>query len=136
MTRSGEVCMKPHALGLPVLVLLLAAADPPPDAVEKELAQLQGTWQLVSAVKDGKQMPEEQAKQIRVVIQGSKHTVYFGSDIVVKDVPFKIDPTRKPKAVDDLLADGQVVRGIYELDGDSLRSCVAAPGKERPTAFS
>jgi hypothetical protein len=27
-------------------------------------------------------------------------------------------------------------KGIYELNGDTLKSCVASPGKERPTEFS
>jgi uncharacterized protein (TIGR03067 family) len=35
-------------------------------------------------------------------------------------------------------AKGQVVVGIYELDGDTLRVCLPEPGtgKERPTEFS
>jgi hypothetical protein len=28
------------------------------------------------------------------------------------------------------------VLGIYELDGDTMKTCLAAPGKERPTEFS
>jgi hypothetical protein len=54
---------------------LLAAADSTEDAVKKELARLQGTWQLVSAETDGKQTPEEQVAKIRVVIKDSKHSV-------------------------------------------------------------
>jgi uncharacterized protein (TIGR03067 family) len=101
-----------------------------------ELQKFEGTWQLVSAVNDGKQTPEEVVKKIRVVIKGSKHTVYFGDDAVVKDIPFTIDPSRNPKTVVDTLPDGKQIKGIYKLDGDALTSCVAEAGKEGPTEFA
>ena len=119
-----------------VVVLVLAAAPPEEDAVKKELEKLQGTWQLVSAETDGKKAPEEQVKQIRVVIKGNKHTVFFGDKAIAKEVAFTLDPQKKPKASDDILPDGKMIRGIYELDGDTLKSCVAAVGKERPTEFA
>src|SRR5947209_4641319 len=68
---------------------LLTAADSKEDAVKKELARLQGTWQLVSAETDGKKLPEEQAAKVRVVIKDSKHTVYFGDQTVAKEVAFQ-----------------------------------------------
>jgi uncharacterized protein (TIGR03067 family) len=112
---------------------LLPAADA---STEEEMARLEGTWQLVSAETDGKRLPDEQAKQIRVVIKGGKHTVYFGDKAVAEGIAFTIDPGKRPKQVEDTLPDGRKVRGIYELDGEALRSCVAAPDKERPTAFT
>ncbi len=120
------------------LLLLTALLTPAADAdpVKEEMAKLEGTWQLVSAETDGKRLPDEQAKQIRVVIQGGKHTVYFGEKPLAEGVPFKIDPSKKPTQVEDTLPDGRKVRGIYQLDGDTLRSCVAAPDKERPTKFT
>jgi len=128
--------MKPSLL-VPFLLGFLAvrpaAAD---DAVKAELDKLQGTWQLVSAETDGKAAPAEQLKKVRVVIKGSKHSVYFGDSAVAKEIPFSIDPSRKPKETTDMLPDGKQIKGIYELNGDTLKSCVASPGKERPTAFS
>jgi uncharacterized protein (TIGR03067 family) len=114
----------------------VAADDAKADAIQKELAKLQGTWQLLSAETDGKLAPGEQMKKIRVVIKDNAHTVYFGDKALAEKVHFEIDPTKKPKTTDDTLADGRVIRGIYELDGDNLRSCVAAIGKERPTEFT
>jgi uncharacterized protein (TIGR03067 family) len=102
------------------------------DDAKEEMAKIQGTWQLVSAETDGKKLPEDQVRQTRVVIKGGKHTVYFGDKAVVKGVSFRIDPTKRPKEVTDTLEDGREVRGIYELDGDTLRSCVAGVDKERP----
>ena len=91
---------------------------------------------LVSAETNGKKAPEEQIKKVRVVIRGSKHSVFFGDKTVAKEIAFQIDPTKQPKTVDDFLPGGQRILGIYELTGDTLRSCVAPAGKERPTRFA
>ena len=67
---------------------------------------MQGTWQLVSAETDGKKVPDDHVKQIRVVIKGDRHTVHFG-EVVAKEVRFAVDPTQKPKTADDTLDDGR-----------------------------
>lgn len=120
-----------------VLPLALVGADAAKDdLVKQEVERLRGTWQLVSAETDGKKAPEDNVKQTRVVFEGQKHTVFFGDKKVVHQIPFVLDPTTKPKAVTDTLPDGRTIKGIYEIDGDTLRSCVAGPGKDRPTEFS
>jgi uncharacterized protein (TIGR03067 family) len=131
------------AVGMMLVPALILAADEPTkkekgdkEAVKAEMAKFVGTWQLVSAETDGKKLAQEQAKQIRVVIAVGKHTVYFGDKPIAEGVPFRIDPTKNPKEVDDTLKDGKVIRGIYELDGDTLKSCVAPVDKERPTEFT
>jgi hypothetical protein len=47
----------------------------------------------------------------------------------------KIDATKMPKLVDYTLG-GQVYLGIYDLQGDIFRDCIAPPGKERPIDFT
>ena len=120
-----------------VLPFALVGADAAKDdLVKKEVEKLRGTWQLVSAETDGKKAPEENVKQTRIVFEGQKHTVYFGDKKVVHQIPFELDPTTMPKSVTDTLPDGRTIKGIYEIDGDTLRSCVAGPGKDRPSEFS
>jgi uncharacterized protein (TIGR03067 family) len=116
-----------------VASLSAARAD---EAADAELKKFQGTWQLVSAESNGKKTPKEQADKVRVVIKGGKHTVYFDGKAVAKEVPFAIDPSKKPKEVTDTLPEDKTIKGIYELDGDTLRSCVAPAGKDRPREFS
>jgi uncharacterized protein (TIGR03067 family) len=52
----------------------------------------------------------------------------------------KIDPTSKPRAIDLTQTEGQgkgkTSRGIYEVEGDTRKVCIAEAGKERPTTFS
>jgi uncharacterized protein (TIGR03067 family) len=109
-------------------------------AIAAELAKFQGTWQLVFAETDGKKMPGEQAKQIRIRIEKDRHTVTFGDTVVAREVKFNIDPTTQPKSTEDTLEDepyrGKKIRGVYLLDGDTLTSCVGAIDAPRPTEFS
>ena len=53
---------------------------------------------------------------------------------------FSIDPSKKPKTIDYSINGGPLVGltmfGIYELDGDRVKFCLATPGKERPTGFA
>ena len=128
--------MKLHGFFVAAACLALAADKSKDNVVKAELEKLQGTWQLISAETDGKKLPEETVKKIRVVIKGNKHTVHFGDKVVAKQIPFTLDPTKKPKTTDDTLPDGKQIFGIYELKGDILKSCVAGIGKNRPKKFA
>jgi uncharacterized protein (TIGR03067 family) len=73
--------------------------------------------------------------------KGDKHEVYEGDTLHGKGV-FKIDPAKQPKTFDYIPSEGahkgDVLLGIYELDGDTLRIChvAASTKKPRPTEFS
>jgi uncharacterized protein (TIGR03067 family) len=120
-----------------------APTSPPSDkakAIASELAKFQGTWQLLSAETDGRKMPEQQARQFRVIIDDGYHSVIFGTTTIARQVKFVIDPTTSPKSTEDTITEGpnlgKKIRGIYELNGDELRSCVAAIDRARPTEFT
>jgi uncharacterized protein (TIGR03067 family) len=119
--------------------VLVAADTPKGDAVKEELAKFQGGWQLVSGVINGNPIPDDDAKQIERKFDGDKFEAKKGGMTLTKGT-VKIDPTKKPKAVDVQLSQsdgGEVtLKGIYELDGDTMKTCLAPPDHDRPTDFT
>jgi uncharacterized protein (TIGR03067 family) len=128
-------------LGLVCLVAALtigttAAQD---DAAKTELKKLEGTWATVSIEAAGQKVTDEdKIKSRKLTTKGEKYTLKVGDETVQGTI--EINPTKKPKTI-DAKADsgtnkGKTLLGIYELDGDSLKICLALPGKDRPAAFA
>jgi uncharacterized protein (TIGR03067 family) len=128
-----------------LLTGLLAAPEGPQkdDASKRDLAKLTGTWVSVSLVSDGKTLidektPPAERARTKLAYDGNKWTVKVGDKIVATGI-IAIDATKTPKEID--VMDGSGMRnektrlGIYELDDDTYRYCVAAPGAPRPAEF-
>jgi uncharacterized protein (TIGR03067 family) len=117
----------------------MAADAPKDDAAKKDLETFQGNWQMVSAVQDGKPLPPEEVKQFKLTIQTNKFVLRKDS-VVISEGTFTLDPTRKPKEIDETATvgpnKGKTFLAIYEVEGERHRICFAAPGQERPTEFS
>jgi uncharacterized protein (TIGR03067 family) len=136
-----------RTLGL-ILVFLAAASvlflHPPgvrgaeDDAVKKELARFQGEWKMVSGVADGFAMPESMVGSCKRVCKGDEVTTTIGQQVVMK-ARITIEPTRSPKTIDYQVIDGPTKGkkhlGIYSIDGDTFKSCFAAPDAPRPKEF-
>ena len=117
--------------------LVLVALD---DATKQEWARFEGTWLRVAYEADGQKVPEKNVQRFRLVLQrDGKYTVRVDNQIVVEGTAV-LDPTRKPKTIDMTPTTGrmkgQVLQGIYELDGDDYRLCYAPAGKGRPEKFA
>src|SRR5262245_61846033 len=125
-----------------ISMALVAATSGGDDASKKDLERMQGEWQLVSLMRDGQEQPErELAKMVRavsgndltIVVEGAEGVATLKSTIV-------LDATKNPKSMDVTRTNGptkgQVSLAIYEFDGDLLKTCVAPPGKDRPTEFA
>jgi uncharacterized protein (TIGR03067 family) len=106
---------------------------------DKDLAQLQGEWQMVSGSADGFSLSDEMIRNFKRVCKDDVTTVTNGNQVFMK-AKFKVDPTKSPKAIDYDITDGPTKGkkqlGIYELNGDTVKFSFAAPGQERPTDFS
>jgi uncharacterized protein (TIGR03067 family) len=108
------------------------------DTVQKEMAKLQGEWSMVSGSADGQPMPEEMLKRMKRVCKGDETTTTMGGQLFMR-AKITVDPSKEPKAIDYQMTEGftkgKKQLGIYEVDGDTFKSCFGKVGAERPTDF-
>jgi uncharacterized protein (TIGR03067 family) len=125
-------------IGFLAALISIASADDK-DAVKKDLAQLKGEWLMVSGSADGMPMPDNLRKQMKRVCTEDAVTVMMGDRVFLK-AKVTIDPTKTRKTIDYEMLDGftkgKRQLGIYELEGDTFKSCFAAPGADRPADFT
>jgi uncharacterized protein (TIGR03067 family) len=114
-----------------------AAGD---EKAKQALSKLGGTWVAQSREYEGKVESKSDLKGLTLVISGDKFA--FTSDGGKPGLKGRlaVDPTTNPKGVDVIVTDKEgkesVIRGIYELDGDTLRSAVPQTGGGRPKGFT
>jgi RNA polymerase sigma factor (sigma-70 family) len=146
----GQALAAPQNGGNPLPVALAAALDLPKegkddkkkdDAKHTEKAELdkfQGTWDVTGYERNGEKFPV-----IAITFTGDKMMRYAAAGAPVPSRPewtIKLDPSKKPKAVDATVLTGRLKGktrlGIYQIEGDELKLCLARPDvKERPTEF-
>ena len=118
---------------------LLSAQAPKEGAGGKDGKQLAGTWRAATYALDGKEAAAADLKDIRLIIAGGKFKAQNAGQTFLAGT-VKTDLDKKPRTMDVTYTEGdlkgQTSRAIYELDGDTLRICRAAPGKARPTEFA
>jgi uncharacterized protein (TIGR03067 family) len=124
---------------------------------QKELAKLEGTWEIVEGAWDGQPIPQERTRNNRVVIRnemlqwkrinpdGEKEEDEFHVLLNVQQRPFAIDLKEMPRwAIEKgqttplvYELQEQTTLGIYDLEGDTLRICLSLPqARHRPTSFT
>jgi uncharacterized protein (TIGR03067 family) len=108
-------------------------------AVKKDLNLLQGEWSMVSGSANGQPMPDDMVKQMKRICKGDETTTTMGSQVFMK-AKITLDPSKTPKTIDYEMTDGftkgNKQLGIYEVNGDTFKSCFGKPGAERPTDFT
>jgi uncharacterized protein (TIGR03067 family) len=112
-----------------------ADRDKGPDA---GLKSLQGKWVVVAGEEAGKQQTDAQLKDSWVEFNGNR--VRLRSPREDLNMTFTTREDSKPAQIDFKIASGpdkgKVSKGIYMIDGDSLKIAYAAPGQDRPRNFS
>ena len=138
ITRSRQ------AAGLFALLLGVTgvpAADPPAkDAKGDDRVKLLGKWLAVSGEHGGKPMTKEECEAFHILID-EKHLTIAYSDLPTSAQRhhFWIDPKADPKAIDLKTVDTRVLldyKGIYLLDGDTLKVCIGQLRGKRPAEFA
>jgi uncharacterized protein (TIGR03067 family) len=111
---------------------------------KSELKKLQGSWLMVDMQGMGAAVPKELLNNFKLTFTADKISMDLGGlggPGPVQMMSYKIDPTKKPKHIDLINENGpmkgEVVQGIYALEGDTLRICAseARKGKGRPADF-
>ena len=110
----------------------LYAADPP-----KGDKDLDGEWEVVSAIQGGKEQPPPERKQL-VSIMGEK--IVFKDGDETHTGTLKLDPAKTPRTFDltpdDGPEKGKTTKGIYEIKGDEMKVCHGDAGADRPKEFA
>src|SRR5262245_31934843 len=98
--------------------------------------KIQGKWKIESGMKGGKPLPDEIVKSGIVEFDGNKikSTAKVDGKEQTHEMTFKLDPTKKPKAI-DVDMNGKPGLGIYKLDGNTLTICHGEDDDPRPTEF-
>jgi uncharacterized protein (TIGR03067 family) len=111
-------------LTLVVAMVAFVAVSGCSDASTQDIESLQGTW-----------VDQSDPDNSLLVVQGTAFTEHARGRKV--KATFKLNASRSPKEIDYTTEAGEVVRGIYELNGDTWTLCLQESSRaERPTRLS
>ena len=108
---------------------------------KKDLDMMQGKWSVQSIKEsDGKNPPDDELKNLEVIVKDDTMKIIYAPKKDTLDAfKLKLDPAKKPKAVDFTHTEGpdkgKTELGIYKIEGDTVTICVNDFEKERPTEF-
>jgi uncharacterized protein (TIGR03067 family) len=139
---NEETAMKPSAILAATMFCLASVAyadDSVKDAaIKRDMAERDGTWQVIDLVVNGEKASAADMKSFKVTNHDNTWTITHDNREVARGTS-TIDPLARPKTIDFLVADAsmkdQVFHGIYEITGNTRKLCYAPPGAARPTTF-
>src|SRR5438874_153070 len=103
-----------------------------------DLELLQGTWTVTALEMDGHETPPSTLGNFRIVIKGDRF-VSTGMGVEYEGT-FKLATSAKRRQIDMEFdkgpEKGNTNLGIYKLDGDTWKICLATRGVVRPSTFA
>ena len=119
-------------------ILLQAVVVQSEDKGKDDTDKLTGVWKCVSGVNDGKMLPEDIVKQLKLTLTKDKYKAEKGAALLFEGV-YKIDAHQQPKHIDITAPEGdqagKTSKGIYTLEGDTLKMCYSNSDGDRPKKF-
>src|SRR5260370_31784590 len=123
------------ALLILTMLLLQAVETRGKKGGQDDSQMLAGVWACVSGVNDGKPLPEDIVKQLKLTLTKDRYKTEKG-DVMLFDGIYKIDAKQRPKSIDITAPEGEQAgttsKGIYVVEGDILRMCYANADKDQP----
>jgi uncharacterized protein (TIGR03067 family) len=111
--------------------------DPVENAMREDRKKLEGSWTIVSREVDGEASAPASLKNQSVMIAGNDYIRSRGQSAL--HGAFTLNVGKQPKQINLRFRDGadkgKLLQGIYELDDEKVRICLAPAGKSRPTEF-
>jgi uncharacterized protein (TIGR03067 family) len=111
---------------------LVSARSTPLQAADPDQEKLQGKWIVESFEYNAN--PVELLKDAVREFKDDKYTLTPKAGDVINGAIKMLDSSKQPKLI-DLEVNGQTLKGIYEVSGDSLKMCYNLNNPERPTEF-
>jgi uncharacterized protein (TIGR03067 family) len=118
---------KNHALE----TLARPRANPAQASPRHPSLDLQGEWQMQTCLRAGEPLPPPFLKTGVRKITGVETTLHFGKQLFQQGTLSQDDGPNTFQ----LESNGALQRGIYEVKGNVLKTCLAAPGRPRPTGY-
>ena len=120
--------------------LLLAAGLAEGQVPKDRGKDLTGIWLAATYTLDGKAATAADLKKVRLLIEDDRTFKAQNDGKTFLAGTIKFGPETNPRAMDITYTEGdlkgQTALAIYEMIGDTLRICRAAPGKPRPKEFA
>jgi uncharacterized protein (TIGR03067 family) len=106
--------------------------------MQRDLDLLEGSWTVTALEVDGQAMPAAMLADARITIKGSRFTstgmggAYEGT----LELDTSASPPRLDMKFDAGPEKGNTNLGIYQLEGDTWKLCLATRGTVRPASFA
>ncbi len=111
-------------------------AQPKQQPAKTDQERIVGSWVIVNDDSKRKGEPWSINKDKLFMHTNYKYYNYRGYWIDPPGFVYRLDDGKTPKQIDiGVTKDSVRIKGIYVLDGDELRLCLAQPDKDRPAAF-
>ena len=100
--------------------------------------KLDGPWNVTSVVRNRNELPPEKLNGLQATFRDGHFAFKMGEKTLTEGT-FQLDPGKSPPTIDltskDANGSAQKTLAIYDLTGDILSICGAAPGQPRPSEF-
>ena len=101
--------------------------------------ELEGDWRMISGIFSGNALDQDMVKWCKRITRGNITRVVAGPKTML-EASFTLNNTARPWTINYVnlygATKGKTQAGIYELSGDTLKTCMSPPGEQRPSDFS